>query len=51
MLEAAAQEQGIPVECVIARGAGHGFQGENIIPKVGEINKRTVEFFLKFLTR
>ena len=46
----AAQAKGVPVECVISRGAGHGFSGAVIDPTVAEINRRTVEFFLKHLS-
>lgn len=46
----AAQSKGVPVECVISKGAGHGFAGENIDPAIPEINRRTVDFFLKYLT-
>jgi len=45
----AAQAKGVPVECVISKGAGHGFGGEAVDPTVAEINRRTVEFFLKYL--
>lgn len=47
----AAKAKGVPVECVISKGAGHGFRGENINPAVPEITKQTVAFFLKYLTR
>jgi acetyl esterase/lipase len=50
LLESAAREKGGPVECVIAKGADHGFRGTNITPTVEEINQRTVDFFLKYLT-
>ena len=49
-LRDAAQARGVPVECVISKGAGHGFGGEGIDPTVAEINRRTVEFFLQHLT-
>jgi acetyl esterase/lipase len=45
----AAQAQGVPVECVISKGAGHGFSGERIDPTIPEINQRTVDFLLKYL--
>ena len=48
-LRDAAQAKGVSVECVIAKGAGHGFAGEAIEPSVAEINRRTVAFFLKHL--
>ncbi len=47
----AAKAKGVPVECVISKGAGHGFRGENINPAVPEITKQTVAFFLKHLTQ
>jgi len=46
----AAQAKGVPVECVISKGAGHGFSGEGIEPSVAEINRRTIDFFLKYLS-
>jgi acetyl esterase/lipase len=46
----AAQAKGVPMECVISKGAGHGFGGEAIDPSIAEINMRTVDFFLKYLT-
>jgi dipeptidyl aminopeptidase/acylaminoacyl peptidase len=46
----AAQTKGVRVECVISKGAGHGFSGEGIDPTVPEINRQTVDFFLKYLT-
>ncbi len=45
----AAQAAGVPVECVISKGAGHGFGGEGIEPGIAEINRRTVAFFMKWL--
>lgn len=45
----ATQAKGVPVECLISKGAGHGFSGDAIDPTVAEINRRTVEFFLKHL--
>lgn len=41
----------LPVECIISKGADHGFAGENINPDIDEINRRTVQFFLKHLTK
>ncbi|MEQ2006377.1 MAG: alpha/beta hydrolase fold domain-containing protein [Limisphaerales bacterium] len=49
-LRDAAQAKGVPVECVISKGAGHGFSGDPIDPSVAEINRRTVAFFLRHLT-
>lgn len=46
----AAQAKGVPVELIISKGAGHGFGGESIDPTIEEINRRTVEFFLKYLS-
>lgn len=46
----AAQAKGVPVECIISKGAGHGFSGDAIEPTVAEINRRTVAFFMKHLT-
>ncbi len=43
-LHEAAVAKGVPVECIISKGAGHGFSGEAIDPSVAEINRRTVEF-------
>jgi dipeptidyl aminopeptidase/acylaminoacyl peptidase len=48
-MEAAAKARGVPVECVISKGAGHGFSGKDIDPTVKEINRRTFEFFVKYL--
>jgi len=50
LLRDIAEKKGAAVECVIAKGAGHGFRGDNIDPTVAEINRRTVAFFLKYLT-
>ena len=47
----AAQTKGVPVECIISKGATHGFGGEAIDPTVAEINRRTVEFFMKYLSQ
>jgi acetyl esterase/lipase len=49
MMEAAAKEKGVPVECIISKGAGHGFKGESIAPTEAEISKRTAAFYLKYL--
>ena len=49
-LRDAAQAKGVPVECVISKGAGHGFSGDAISPTIAEINQQTVAFFLKYLT-
>jgi len=48
-LRDAAQAKGVPVECIISKGAGHGFSGDSISPTIAEINERTVAFFLKHL--
>ncbi len=48
-LRDAAQAKGVPVECVICNGAGHGLAGEGLEPSVAEINQRTVAFFLRHL--
>jgi len=45
-----AEKRGVPIECVIAHGAGHGFSGGDISPTIAEINRRTVAFFLRHLT-
>jgi acetyl esterase/lipase len=49
-LRDAAKARGIPVECLISHGAGHGFAGDDADPPVPEISRRTVEFFVKYLT-
>jgi acetyl esterase/lipase len=49
-MEQAARAQGVPVECVISKGAGHGFSGASISPDIKEINRRTFEFFVKYLS-
>jgi len=46
----AALAKKVPVECIISRGAKHGFGGETIDPTVAEINRRTVVFFMKYLS-
>ncbi|TDU66157.1 acetyl esterase/lipase [Prosthecobacter fusiformis] len=48
-LRDAATAKGIPIECLISKGAGHGFSGESIHPPRSEIQSRTVAFFLKHL--
>ena len=50
-MQDAAKAKQIPVECLISEGADHGFSGNDIKPTVAEINRRTVEFFLKHLTK
>ncbi|GEM_PF-2170306 len=45
----AAQVMGVPVECIISKGAGHGFGGENSQPDVSEITRQSVAFFLNHL--
>ena len=50
LLRDIAERKGASMECVIAKGAGHGFRGDHIDPTVAEINRRTVAFFLKHLT-
>jgi acetyl esterase/lipase len=46
----AAQTKGVPIECIISKGAGHGFSGDAITPTIPEINQQTTAFFLKHLT-
>ena len=48
-LRDAAAAKGVACECIISRGAGHGFSGESIDPTIAEIDRRTVEFFAKHL--
>jgi acetyl esterase/lipase len=48
-MAAAATAKGVPVECVISKGAGHGFSGKDIDPNIEEINRRTFAFFVKYL--
>jgi acetyl esterase/lipase len=48
-LRDAATAKGIPIECLISKGAGHGFSGDNIQPPLAEIQSRTVAFFLRHL--
>jgi len=43
------QQKGVPVECIIVKGADHGFRGDNIQPSQAEITARTTNFFLKYL--
>lgn len=50
-LRAAAEKAGVPVECVISKGADHGFAGTAISPTIAEINERTVAFFIQWLAR
>lgn len=45
----AARAKGVPVECIICKGAGHCFDGKNIDPPDQEIVCRTVAFFVKNL--
>ncbi|MCX7048933.1 MAG: hypothetical protein NTX50_26035 [Candidatus Sumerlaeota bacterium] len=47
----AAQAREAPVECVIPKGAGHGFAGEAISPTVAEINRRAANFFKERLNK
>ena len=49
-LRDAAQAKGVAVECIISKGAGHGFAGDANEPPVTEITRRTVEFFMKHLS-
>ncbi len=44
-----AEKLGVPVECVISKGATHGFGRGEIDPTIAEINLRTLQFFLKYL--
>ena len=48
-LRDAAQAIGVPVECIISKGAGHGFRGDSIEPSIATINARTVDFFVRYL--
>lgn len=41
-----AQAKGVPVECIIVKGAKHCFDGQNNIPTDDDIVKRTVDFLL-----
>ena len=45
----AAKTKGVPVECLISKGADHGFAGDAVVPSIADINQRTVEFFLEHL--
>ncbi len=51
LLEAVAKEKGVPVECVVVKGGGHGFRGAAITPSEAEISERTAAFFLRNLAR
>lgn len=48
-LKEAGTKAGVPVECIISKGADHGFSGGNISPTIPEINAATVAFFMKHL--
>ncbi|MDZ4848692.1 MAG: alpha/beta hydrolase [Pirellulaceae bacterium] len=48
-LRDAAHAIGVPVECYISKGAGHGFRGDSIEPSIATINARTVDFFMRYL--
>ncbi|WP_395749620.1 alpha/beta hydrolase fold domain-containing protein [Prosthecobacter sp.] len=48
-LRDAAQAKGASVECIISKGAGHGFSGDAISPTIAEIDQQTTAFFLKHL--
>ncbi len=45
----AAKAKGASLECIISKGAGHGFSGDAISPTIAEINQQTTAFFLKHL--
>ncbi len=45
----AAKARGVEAECLIAKGADHGFGGDAIDPPVEEITRRTVAFFMRWL--
>jgi acetyl esterase/lipase len=45
----AAQAKGVPMECIISKGAGHGFSGNGVSPTIAEIDQQTVAFFVKYL--
>ena len=47
----AAIANGVAVECVLVKGAGHGFAGESVDPSVDEIVQRTTAFFMENLVR
>lgn len=51
LLEATAKDKGVPVECVVVKGGGHGFRGTDVTPTEAEVSKRTAAFFLKQLTK
>ncbi|WP_395740135.1 alpha/beta hydrolase fold domain-containing protein [Prosthecobacter sp.] len=48
-LRDAAQAKGVPIECIISKGAGHGFSGDAISPTIAEIDRQTTAFFVKHL--
>lgn len=48
-LRDAAKAMGVPIQCIISKGAGHGFSGDSISPTIAEINRQTVAFFVKHL--
>lgn len=50
-MESVAKEKGVAVECVISKGAGHGFRGASIAPTEAEISQKTAAFFLKYLAQ
>jgi acetyl esterase/lipase len=50
MMESVAKSKGVPVECIISKGAGHGFRGASITPSEAEISKRAFMFYAKYLT-
>ena len=45
----AALAKGVPVDCIIVRGAAHCFDGKDIHPTDNEIEKSSVDFFTKYL--
>lgn len=51
LMEAAAREKGVTVECVVMKGGGHGFRGTDVSPSEAEVSERTAAFFFKHLTR
>lgn len=48
-LAAAARAKGIPTELLVVKNADHMFKGDPIEPSIEEIDRRTVEFLLKYL--
>jgi acetyl esterase/lipase len=48
-LAKACRADGVPVELIIVKGAGHGFSGTDISPSIAEISKRSAAFVLKYL--